>query len=404
MRILIAEDEPISREGLRQLVPTDLYEQIDLASNGLEALELARKHLPDVLLCDIRMPRMDGLQLSSLLREQAPDLRIVFISAYADKSYFKGAIAVQADAYLEKPIDEKELVGWLTRFAQEHQRAERLRSDRDEVERQAEQFTRQQLLWTLLRRDRPQEHMTQLDARLTEEVMHAPAFLPISVQLRLDDSAGDPFRMAADPRVSAAFRELLGERSLITAISAAQLAVVLYGAELPSPTALCASLEQGIARAALFPPADVAVCVGPLCQDIDQLPRVYHEAHEQAMWMSFCASGPLCRTAHARISVPSCEERFRTLLQAQDIDAARDLLAGYTRTIASLACADIEEVRRRFEQLLAICLQAADHTEAERLSIRSAFIRLRTLPELERFLQVRIGQLMPPMSMVPGTS
>lgn len=116
MKLLIAEDEIMAREGIKQLIPP-LFDIVLTAANGLEALELARREEPDVVLCDVRMPRMNGIELASNLRMLLPGVHILFISAYSDKEYLKSAISLQADGYIEKPVNEAELIGYLTRIA-----------------------------------------------------------------------------------------------------------------------------------------------------------------------------------------------------------------------------------------------------------------------------------------------
>ena len=131
MKLLIAEDEARAREGLKQLVPP-VFTQVQTAGNGQDALAIALEMKPDVVLCDVRMPKMNGIELARQLRLRFSDIHILFISAYSDKEYLKSAISIQADGYLEKPIDEGELLDYLNRIAadiQARQRLERRQSD-----------------------------------------------------------------------------------------------------------------------------------------------------------------------------------------------------------------------------------------------------------------------------------
>jgi two-component system response regulator YesN len=111
MKLLFAEDEKFTREGIRKSIAwgdlgiTEIVEAVD----GLEAVAIAEQFQPDIVLTDIRMPRMDGIELATHLRRKYPLCKIVFMSGYADKDYLKAAISLKAVSYVEKPIDIEEL-------------------------------------------------------------------------------------------------------------------------------------------------------------------------------------------------------------------------------------------------------------------------------------------------------
>jgi two-component system, response regulator YesN len=117
-KVLIVEDEAKIREGLRHIVDdimTD-YQVAGEASNGMEALELLKRHVPDVLITDIRMPEMSGIDLIQHAREQIPGLDIVIYSGYGDFEYAKTGIKYGVTDYLLKPIDRVELIAVLERI------------------------------------------------------------------------------------------------------------------------------------------------------------------------------------------------------------------------------------------------------------------------------------------------
>lgn len=111
MKLLFAEDEKFTREGIRKSIA---WEQLGIsklveAVDGLDAVAIAEQFQPDIVLTDIRMPRMDGIELATHLRRKYPMCKIVFMSGYADKDYLKAAISLKAVSYVEKPIDIEEL-------------------------------------------------------------------------------------------------------------------------------------------------------------------------------------------------------------------------------------------------------------------------------------------------------
>lgn len=115
MKLLIVEDEDLTREGLIRSLD---WEEIGIteiiqAKDGQAGFELAKKELPDIILCDIRMPKMDGLDMLSAISEYLPDLVSILLTGYAEVSYLKKAIALNVINYIEKPIDIDELTAVL---------------------------------------------------------------------------------------------------------------------------------------------------------------------------------------------------------------------------------------------------------------------------------------------------
>jgi|GEM_PF-6999593 len=111
MRVLIVDDEKLTREGIRQHVNWKRFaiEEILTAKDGQDALEVAGKYPIDIAICDVRMPRMDGIRFAQHLYESQPDCRVIFLSGYVDKQYLFSAIRLHAVAYVEKPFSTDEL-------------------------------------------------------------------------------------------------------------------------------------------------------------------------------------------------------------------------------------------------------------------------------------------------------
>lgn len=111
IRILLVDDEIFTREGIITEIPWNEMGSIEIkqAYDGIDALEIAEEFIPDILLTDVRMPRMNGIELSFKIRELYPSCEIIFLSGYSDKEYLKSAIKLKAISYVEKPIDIEEL-------------------------------------------------------------------------------------------------------------------------------------------------------------------------------------------------------------------------------------------------------------------------------------------------------
>lgn len=110
-RVMIVDDERLIREGLRGLIdwPSHGFEVVAVAADGVEALELLGQTPVDLVVADIRMPRMDGLEFLETLRSQGEGVRFLVLSGFAEFEYAQRASALRIDGYLLKPVDEGEL-------------------------------------------------------------------------------------------------------------------------------------------------------------------------------------------------------------------------------------------------------------------------------------------------------
>lgn len=111
MKLLIADDEELTREGLISSIDWHALgiREIFQADDGIHALNIAKLHRPDIILCDIRMPRMNGIEMIEKLEQFLPDSSVIFMSGYSDKEYLKAAIKLKAINYVEKPLNLKEI-------------------------------------------------------------------------------------------------------------------------------------------------------------------------------------------------------------------------------------------------------------------------------------------------------
>ncbi len=108
--ILIVDDHPIVREGLVSIVNAeDDLEVIGQAANGKQAVEFALEHRPDVVLMDLRMPVMDGVEAIRRLHNQAPDSRLVVLTTYDTDELVYDAIRAGARGYLLKDVASSDL-------------------------------------------------------------------------------------------------------------------------------------------------------------------------------------------------------------------------------------------------------------------------------------------------------
>lgn len=111
LKLMIADDEELSVRMLKNLINWQVYgiQIVGTAFHGVDAWELYLRERPDIILTDIRMPGIDGLELTRRIKEVDSAAEIILISAYADFEYARKAIALGGANYLLKPVDELEL-------------------------------------------------------------------------------------------------------------------------------------------------------------------------------------------------------------------------------------------------------------------------------------------------------
>lgn len=171
MKLLLVEDERLTREGIMESVDwTRLgVSEVKEAADGIEALAVAESFAPDLVLTDIKMPRMDGVSFAFQIRRKYPHCKIVFMSGYAEKEYLKAAITLKAVSYVEKPLDIEELEEALANAAALHEEESR-QLQMVSLSREKQHLLKQKIALKLIRPQWNQEEIAQETAWLTEPV------------------------------------------------------------------------------------------------------------------------------------------------------------------------------------------------------------------------------------------
>ena len=115
MKLLIVDDERITRESLTRYIDWNGLgiSEVQMVENGVQALEICATFVPDILLCDIKMPKMDGITFCKRFREFNNDCDIIFLSGYPDKENLKAALHIRALDFLEKPLNIEDVTNTL---------------------------------------------------------------------------------------------------------------------------------------------------------------------------------------------------------------------------------------------------------------------------------------------------
>ncbi len=111
IRLLICDDQAIVCEGLRAiLAPVPQIEVVGIANNGVDAVDLTRVKQPDLVLMDLKMPKMNGIQATGVIREQFPDVRVLVLTTFDADEWVIDAIRNGAAGYLLKDTPQEDLV------------------------------------------------------------------------------------------------------------------------------------------------------------------------------------------------------------------------------------------------------------------------------------------------------
>jgi len=111
IRVLLADDHPMVVDGIRSCL--EVYDHIDVigtAENGRQAFEKSRADAPDIVLMDINMPEMNGLDTADLFRDQLPDVKLLFLSMHDSREYISRAVQCGARGYVLKDVPTVEIV------------------------------------------------------------------------------------------------------------------------------------------------------------------------------------------------------------------------------------------------------------------------------------------------------
>ena len=112
IRILIADDQRLFADSLRVVIEScePRFDVVGIADNGKQAVSMVREHKPDIVLMDVRMPEMDGVEATRIIHERYPEVKILILTTFSDDEYVKNSIGYGAVGYLLKNRPAEELI------------------------------------------------------------------------------------------------------------------------------------------------------------------------------------------------------------------------------------------------------------------------------------------------------
>jgi two-component system response regulator YesN len=140
-RLLVVDDEPFIRKGIVTLISfSELgIGEVMEASNGLDALEKVRSFEPQILLCDINMPKLNGLEFAKIVKEEKPWIKIGMITGYDYFEYAKQALKIGVEDYILKPVSKQDVYEVLVKLIKKVQQEEMMKEVYQTIHKENEQ-------------------------------------------------------------------------------------------------------------------------------------------------------------------------------------------------------------------------------------------------------------------------
>lgn len=136
--VVIADDEPISRMDLKELLAEGGYNVLAEVADGFDAVEQCKLYHPDLVILDIKMPFLDGISAAKIICEEELADTIIMLTAYSEREFVEQAKGYGVGGYLVKPIDEKSLVPSIELAVARSRELKRLRKDMAKVSERLE--------------------------------------------------------------------------------------------------------------------------------------------------------------------------------------------------------------------------------------------------------------------------
>lgn len=296
LNAIIVDDERRTRDILLTRLPWKQigFDSVKTAENGVAALALVENEQPDLILTDIRMPKMDGITLAGRVRARYPRCKLVFLTAYTDKELLKSAIRVQAVDYVEKPLELEEIERVIRRAQEEIVALDSLTFRKTESEYRA-------LAVALCDRRYAGEPLSQRAARLG---FPGPAtFVTVLAVSDRSDAA------LLEPSLSAVARGI--DARMISALSSSDASTLIAHFRLASPEQ-AAHLRVAVRTAvekARGTPTSFFATVGNAVSSLSEIAISYDEARSSAARRFFAdehsvrQTGRLLGRAHGSVPV-----------------------------------------------------------------------------------------------------
>ncbi len=343
-KIFLVEDEIVAREGIRNAIdwPAIGFEFCGEASDGELALPRIEEAKPDVLITDIKMPFMDGLQLSRIVREHMPWIKIIIISGYDEFQYAQTALKIGVTEYLLKPISAADIIEALNRVAVALDQEKTERASLKQLKSQVEYtvlLRREQLLLRLVMGGISSADAIEQGQQLGLDLV-AAHYLVMLVKIELCDD-NKPYDYDTYQRIEKIIARLVGNSAdvLLTKKDIEELVVILKGddeAQLQQDASFWAELIQ--AEGAGDAVCRVHIEVGNPQERLSDLHRSFAEALVKAKNSARSFASADSQAGEAQIELQKLDHReLENYLKFGDLNAFDAFFASTLRPMCESA-------------------------------------------------------------------
>lgn len=288
LKIIVVDDEELIRKGLVKVLSNyeTEFQVLGEATNGLEAMELIGREIPDVVITDVKMPHMDGVELVKELERRYPEIKKIVISGFGEFDYVRETMRYRALDYLLKPLDDEQLISLLkkiTSFIESDKKQRIAESNLQEKLNAGLPFLKEQFIFELITTSKFNKDDVDQKLNLYEIKLNPGKYWVIIA--RLDNyrwicrETGVEATKGMLLKVKSCFDEVLGQcyEPISCSFPGGQIYLISTPAE--DPKFIQDVLEGGLAWLELnAPEIRVTLSLGPPCDDLLCLTKSYQQA------------------------------------------------------------------------------------------------------------------------------
>ncbi|OKP80494.1 AraC family transcriptional regulator [Paenibacillus helianthi] len=408
MKLLIIDDEERTREMLyRHITWGELgIHEVETARNGQVALELCRSFRPDIVLCDIRMPKMDGIEFAKRLRESDLSCKLMFMSGFSDKEYLMSAIRLNALDYIEKPINLDKVREAVRKAVESRKHEERKRLEERQLQDAYDEglpYLRQEMVRKLITVPGSLHVQKALESRETFLIPLEGPYTVIAATLYWQ-----PLQYPEDPKpVQEALLRGLNMNSLLSSLhgicgfdSRQSLIFILPEAFGSSYREQRNVLEELYAEVAGIIAGNIRLRmgVGNSIKERMQIPHSYRTALDACSMHYYSEDSRLIFAdalgSNRELAIDwDMVRSLRRLLKQEELEAARSLIVNWTKQARAAGDLDIVRLKDSYFQFLLVILDVAvqlgftdTDEDTERRYIWKEIDRVPNLASMEEYI------------------
>lgn len=406
LKVIIADDEKTTRESLKEYIKWEAHgiDNVRTAKDGLDALDLANRDKPDILITDVRMPKMDGISLATKIRELFPDCRIIFISGYSDKEYLKSAIHLKAVSYIEKPIDLQEVESVVGQAARAYMEDDHRRIVTEQLKNNVDQsipYIRQEIVLDMIKGITGSNALTGRFNSLSQTIADNSPFMTAGIKLNWKPGVDDKIKSNIKHRILEMFcdPQLFDQSSIMAGISPEDILVLVISGQAAknlNSSGLILSILENL-NTLSNDDLSVSIGTGPVVRDLSDLPSSYAQATKALSRQFYSGSNKIYDYSSNMGQHFNPDKNlysdFQSFLKKDDIEGAIAFIKNLSHSIRMAADHEIDHIKNIYFNLLILIYEAARDRnlidpvdESEKSYIWQEIIDIQSLSECSDYI------------------